>query len=72
MGGEGVKVLLRPANFTLHPDATLTTEIHKTSVRIKAPNSQAAASPVHQMYVVCGLRSSFLQNVIFATKNVSV
>ena len=30
------KALLRPANFTLGPDATLDTEIHKNSVRIKA------------------------------------
>ena len=35
----GFKALLRPANFTLGPHATLNTEIHKHSVRIKAPNS---------------------------------
>ena len=34
----GFKALLQLANFTLGPDATLNTEIHKTSVRIKAPN----------------------------------
>ena len=39
-GGGGVKALLQLANFTLGPDATLNTEIHKKSVRIKAPNSQ--------------------------------
>ena len=33
------KALLRPANFTLGPDAALNTVIHKNSVRIKAPNS---------------------------------
>ena len=32
-----MKVFLRPANFTLGPDATLNTEINKNSVRIKAP-----------------------------------
>ena len=37
-GGRGVKALLHLANFTLGPDPTLNTEIHKTSVRIKAPN----------------------------------
>ena len=35
----GFKALLQLANFTLGPDATLNTEIHKISVRIKAPNS---------------------------------
>ena len=39
----GFKALLRPANFTLGPDATLNTEIHKNSVRIKAPNSVSAS-----------------------------
>ena len=44
-GGEGggvvvvFKALLQLANFTLGPEATLNTEIHKTLVRIKAPNS---------------------------------
>ena len=40
MGGGGAelfKALLQLANFTLGPDATLNTEIHKNSVRIKAP-----------------------------------
>ena len=31
----GFKALLQLANFTLSPDATLNTEIHKNSVRIK-------------------------------------
>ena len=31
-GGEGFKALLQLANFTLGPDATLNTEIHKNSV----------------------------------------
>ena len=41
-GGAGlvVKALLRPANFTLGPDATLNTEKHKNSFRRKAPNSK--------------------------------
>ena len=33
------KALLQLANFTLGPDATFNTEIHKNSVRLKAPNS---------------------------------
>ena len=37
-----VKALLQLANFTLGPDATLNTETHKNSVRIKAPNSGQA------------------------------
>ena len=36
----GFKILLQIANFTLGPDATLNTEIHKNSVRIKAPNTE--------------------------------
>ena len=36
-GGEGIKALLQLANFTLGPDATLSTEIHKHWVRIKLP-----------------------------------
>ena len=39
----GSKALLQLANFTLGPDATLHTEIHKNSVRIKAPNSVNAS-----------------------------
>ena len=36
-------LLLQPTNFTLGPDATFYTEIHKKSVRIrKAPNSKAS------------------------------
>ena len=43
MGGGGFKALLQLANFTLGPDATLNIEIHKNSVRIKAPNSVNAS-----------------------------
>ena len=39
-----VKVLLRPAKFTLGPDATLNTEIHKNSFRIKANSVNASKS----------------------------
>ena len=43
-GGEGgLKQFFQPANFTLGPDATLNIEIHKNSVRIKAPNSVNAS-----------------------------
>ena len=37
------KALPQPANFTLGPDATLNTETHKNSVRIKAHNSVNAS-----------------------------
>ena len=44
----GFKALLQLANFTLGPDATLNTEIHKNSVRIKAPNSVNASKRKHK------------------------
>ena len=44
----GVKALLQPANFTLGPDATLNIEIHKNSVRIKAPNSVNSSKQKHK------------------------
>ena len=44
----GFKALFRPANFTLGPDATLNTEIHKNSVRIKIPNSVNASKWKHK------------------------
>ena len=44
----GFKALLQLANFTLGPDATLNTEIHKHSVRIKAPNSVNASKRKHK------------------------
>ena len=44
--GGGFKALLQPA--TLGPDATLNTEIHKNSVRIKAPNSVNASKRKHK------------------------
>ena len=43
----GFKVLLQLAYFTLGPDATLNTEIHKNSVRLKAPNSVNASKRKH-------------------------
>ena len=45
---RGFKALLQLANFTLGPDATLNTEIHKNSVRIKAPNSVNASKRKHK------------------------
>ena len=55
-GGVGVgagrfKVLLQLANFTLGPEATLNTEIHKNSVRIKAPNSVHASKRKHKSQI---------------------
>ena len=47
-GGAGFKALLQLANFTLGPDATLNIEIHKNSVRIKAPNSINASKRKHK------------------------
>ena len=44
----GFKALLQLANFILGPDATLNTEIHKNSVRIKAPNSVNASKRKHK------------------------
>ena len=44
----GVKALLQLTNFTLGPDASLNTEIHKNSVRIKAPNSVNASKRKHK------------------------
>ena len=44
----GFKALLQLANFTLGPDATLNTEIHKSLVRIKAPNSVSASKWKHK------------------------
>ena len=44
----GFKALLQLANFTLGPDATHNTEIHKNSVRIKAPNSVHASKRKHK------------------------
>ena len=43
-----VKALYQLANFTLGPDATLNTEIHKNLVRIKAPNSVNASKRKHK------------------------
>ena len=40
---RGFEALLQLANFDLGPNATLNTETHKNSVRIKAPNSVNAS-----------------------------
>ena len=44
----GFEALLQLTNFTLGPDATLNTEMHKNSVRIKALNSVSALKRKHQ------------------------
>ena len=46
-GGDGER-LKHFYNFTLGPDATLNTEIHKNPVRIKAPNSVNASKRKHK------------------------
>ena len=43
----GFKALLQLANFTLGRDATFNTEMHKYSVRIRAPNSVNASKRKH-------------------------
>ena len=48
MGVGEVKALLHPANFTLGPNATLNTEIHKNVVHIQAPNSVNASKRKHK------------------------
>ena len=53
MGGwGGFKALLQLANFTLGPDAMLNTEIHKNSVRIKAPNSVNASKRKYKIKLI--------------------
>ena len=47
-GGMAVEVLLQLANFTLGPDATLSTDTHKNSVRIKASNTVNASKQKHK------------------------
>ena len=47
-GLGGFKALLQLAKFTLGPDATLNTEIHKNLVRIRAPNSVNASKRKHK------------------------
>ena len=48
MEGGGIKHFYKLANLTLGPYATLNTEIHKNSVRIKAPNSVNASKRKHK------------------------
>ena len=50
MGGA-FKAFLQLANFTLGPDATLNTEIHKNSVRVKTPNSVNASKRKHKSQI---------------------
>ena len=45
--GRGCVEALLLANFTLGPNTTLNTEIHKYSVRIKALNSVNATQSMH-------------------------
>ena len=48
----GFKAPLQLANFTLGLDATLNAEIHKNSVRIKAPNSVNATKRKHKNQLI--------------------
>ena len=52
MGVGRFKALLQLANFTLGPDATLNTEIHKNSVRFKAPISVNASKRKHKNQIM--------------------
>ena len=56
----GFKALLQLAS--LSPDATLNTEIHKNSVRIKAPNSVNASKPSrkHAYIILTPLNPTFI------------
>ena len=47
----GFKALLQLANFTLGPNTTLNTKIHKNSVRIMAPNSVNASKRKHKYQI---------------------
>ena len=54
-GGEGqggFKALIQLANFTLGPDATLNTEIHINSLRIKTRNSVIASKRKHKNQIL--------------------
>ena len=52
-GKEGrLKHFLQLTNFTLGPDSTLNTEIHKNSVRIKAPNSVNVSKRKHKNQII--------------------
>ena len=62
----GFKALLQLANFTLGPDATLYTETHKNSVRIKAPNSVNASKRKHKPGC-CPLRYFLMVNIKLAS-----
>ena len=42
----GFKALLQPANFTLGPDATLNTEIHKNSSLLLMKNLNKTETPI--------------------------
>ena len=45
---SNLKALLQLGNFTLGPDATLNTKIHKNLDRIKVPNSVNASKRKHK------------------------
>ena len=45
------QALLQLTNFTLGPDATFNTEIHKNSLRIQAPNSVNASKQKHKKQI---------------------
>ena len=57
----GVKTLLQLANFALGPDATLNTEIHKNSVRIKAPDIVNALKLYEEAAIESEARSTVVQ-----------
>ena len=46
------KALLQLANFTLGPDATLNTEIHKNLVRMKVPDSVNASKRKYKIKLI--------------------
>ena len=62
------KALLQLANFTLGPDATLNTEIHKNSVRIKAPNTYKARFFANSSLCTTTVLSKLLTSCLTAVK----
>ena len=69
----GFKALLQLANFTFGPDATLNTEIHKNSVRIKAPNSvNASKRKRNQINHYNKQRRTLVETTAFVPKDVAI
>ena len=70
------KALLQPANFTLGPDAAVYTDIHKHSVRKKAPNSVNASKldktrfPLAVYFSCLKIHSDYSFNVVITVTEI--